>query len=75
MDHRVARLDTQVMAERFKPGQTAPHSGQVEIVGPRGGHVDGQERTVVRGETMPPTPSPGLRYEYVDYTRNGSGRS
>ncbi len=36
----------------LKPGQTAPKSGQYEIVGPRGGRT-GEERTVVRGEPLP----------------------
>ena len=37
----------------LKPGQTAPTSGQYQIEGPRGGK--GPERTVVRGEPLPPT--------------------
>ena len=61
------------MTTPLKPGQTAPRSGQYEIVGPRGGRT-GQERTVVRGEPMPPTRSPGQRYELVDPTKNGSGK-
>jgi len=63
-----------VAEQRYKPGQKAPASGQVGIVGPRGGDVGGQERTVVRGEPMPPTPKAGQRYEYVDRTNNGAGR-
>lgn len=61
------------MAKTYKPGETAPRSGQYGIVGPRGGDV-GSERTVVRGETMPPTPKPGQTYRLVDPTKNGSGR-
>lgn len=61
------------MAKRFKPGETAPASGQYEIIGPRGGHT-GEERTVVRGEPMPPTPQPGQTYEISDRTKNKSGR-
>lgn len=56
-----------------KPGESAPRSGQYEIVGPRGGGT-GKERTVVRGDTLPPTPMPGQRYVLVDPTRNGAGR-
>jgi hypothetical protein len=59
--------------ETFSPGELAPYSGQVEIVGPRGGHT-GQERTVVQGEHLPPPPEAGQRYVYVDYSRNGAGR-
>lgn len=51
----------------FKPGETAPHSGQYQIIGPRGGQ--GPERTVVRGEPLPPTPSPGSSYTLVDRTK------
>lgn len=43
------------MSERQKPGQRAVRSGQYEVVGPRGGRT-GEERTVVRGEPLPPTP-------------------
>jgi len=42
------------MSKPLKPGQKAPKSGQYEIQGPRGGRT-GIERTVVKGEPMPPT--------------------
>jgi hypothetical protein len=61
------------MATPLKPGQIAPRSGQYVQVGPRGGRT-GDERTVVRGEPMPPTPKPGMGYQLVDPTRNGAGR-
>ena len=61
------------MAKTFKPGQTAPRSGQYGIVGTRGGDT-GKERTVTRGEPMPPTPKPGQTYKLVDPTKNKSGR-
>jgi len=51
----------------LKPGATAPFSGQYQIVGPRGGM--GPERTVVKGEPLPPTPSSGSTYRLVDKTR------
>lgn len=51
----------------LRPGQMAPHSGQYQITGPRGGR--GPERTVVRGEPLPPTPSPGSTYTLVDRTK------
>lgn len=51
----------------YKPGETAPTSGQYQIVGPRGG--GGPERTVVRGEPFPPTPAAGSKYKLVDRTR------
>ena len=56
------------MAKPLKPGNTAPRSGQYEIIGPRGGK--GPERTVVRGEPLPPTPKAGSTYKLVDPTRH-----
>lgn len=61
------------MASNIKPGQSVDRSGQYEIVGPRGGRT-GEERTLVSGNTAPPTPSSGQRYELVDPTKNGAGR-
>ncbi|MGB3317669.1 MAG: YjzC family protein [Sphingopyxis granuli] len=57
------------MSKTLKPGQTAPRSGQYEQVGPRGGGT-GKERTVTRGEPMPPTPKPGMGYRLVDKTKH-----
>lgn len=57
----------------FHSGNEAPRSGQVEIVGTRGG-LTGEERTVVKGERMPPTPKAGQGYVYSDLTKNKSGR-
>lgn len=57
----------------IKPGSKAPASGQYEIIGSRGGHT-GTERTVVRGEPLPPTPKPGQGYVIADRTKNGAGR-
>lgn len=57
----------------LKPGTPAPRSGQYEQLGPRGGRT-GDERTVVRGEPLPPTSKPGMSYKLVDPTRNGAGR-
>lgn len=56
-----------------KPGQKAEKSGQYEIIGPRGGKT-GEERTVVKGEPLPPTPKPGEKYKIVDPTKNKSGK-
>jgi hypothetical protein len=61
------------MGDKLKPGSSAPRSGQYEQVGPRGGHT-GSERTVVRGEPLPPTPRPGMSYVLVDPTKNGAGK-
>lgn len=56
----------------YKPGQISPGSGQVEMVGPRGGST-GIERTIVKGEPFPPTLKPGQLYVPVDSTKNHSG--
>ena len=56
--------------ELRRPGQKVEISGQVEIVGRRGGKLKGIERTVVRGEPYPPTPEPGQRYKMVDPTKH-----
>lgn len=61
------------MPRCYRPGQKAPASGQYGIVGPRGGRT-GQERTVVKGEPLPPTPEKGQNYRLVDPTKNKSGR-
>ena len=56
----------------LKPGTPAPASGQYEQIGPRGGA--GKEITAIKGNPLPPTPSPGGGYVIVDRTRNKSGR-
>lgn len=61
------------MARTLKPGEAAPVSAQYELIGPRGGRT-GKERTVSKGETLPPTPSPGMSYTIADRTKNKSGR-
>ena len=53
-----------------KPGERAERSGQYEIVGPRGGATGEGERTVTRGEPLPPTPEPGQRFRLVDPTKH-----
>ena len=55
----------------YKPGQTAPRSGQYPLVGPRG--IDqGREVTVVKGEPFPPTPKSGMGYGKPDPTKHKS---
>lgn len=56
----------------LKPGTIAKDSGQYALVGPRGGRTP-DERTVVRGEPMPPTPKAGMGFVLVDKTKH-SGR-
>ncbi len=53
----------------YKPGQKAPQSGQYEITGPRGGGTD-VERTVTKGEPLPPTEQKGQKYRLVDPTKH-----
>jgi hypothetical protein len=57
------------MAKTFGPGQTAPRSGQYQITGKRGGETD-KERTVTKGEPLPPTPERGQQYKVVDPTKH-----
>jgi hypothetical protein len=61
------------MSEPLKPGTRAPASAQYEIVGRRGGRT-GEERTVTRGEPLPPTPKSGQGFIIADRTRNNAGR-
>lgn len=58
--------------KKLPPSTKAPVSGQNEIVGPRGGRT-GVERTVVKGEPLPPTPHAGEGYRIADRTNIGSG--
>jgi hypothetical protein len=59
--------------EPLKPGQTAPRSGEYEIRGQRGGHT-GQERTVTKGEPLPPTPKGGQGYTMARPAHNKAGK-
>lgn len=61
------------MTKIYRPGQKAPVSGQYGIRGQRGGDT-GRERTVVKGEPLPPTPKPGQGYVVNDPTKNGAGK-
>jgi YjzC-like protein len=55
----------------FRPGETAPRSGQYREVDPQG--EKGREVTSVKGEPLPPTTEPGSTYTLVDPTKNKSG--
>jgi hypothetical protein len=57
------------MPKYLKPGEKAPESGQYGIYGPRGGDT-GQERTVVKGEPLPPPPKKGQQYKMNDPTKH-----
>ena len=57
------------MSKPMKPGEIAQKSGQYGLIGPRGGDT-GKERTVTRGEPLPPTPKPGMGYKLVDPTKH-----
>lgn len=61
------------MSKTYKPGEKAPRSGQYEITGPRGGGT-GIERTVTRGEPLPPPLKSGQQYKLVDPTKHGGGK-
>ncbi len=49
-------------------------SALYELVGPRGGRTS-KERTVARGEVLPPTPKPGMGYRIAERARNRSGHN
>jgi hypothetical protein len=67
-DHRTEKEQTFIK----EPGEIAQTSGQYEIIDSRGGRI-GQERTVTKGEPLPPTPKQGQYYKLVDPTkRKGS---
>jgi len=53
----------------MKPGNIAKDSGQYGILGPRGADT-GKERTVVKGEPLPPTPKAGQGYVLKDKTKH-----
>ena len=57
----------------MKSGTPAPRSGQYGIVGPRGGDT-GKERTVTKGEPLPPTPKSGQGFVLNDPTKNKAGQ-
>jgi hypothetical protein len=61
------------MSKVYKPGQSAPVSGEYEIVGPRGGDT-GRERTAIQGKPLPPTPKPGQSYVVHRPAHNGAGK-
>ncbi len=62
------------MPKELKPGEEAPVSGLYELIGPRGGPT-GKERTVVRGEVLPPTPKAGMTYRIAERAHNKSGHN
>jgi hypothetical protein len=49
----------------LRPGSRAPESGVYQVVGARGRRT-GTERTVARGDPLPPTPEAGQQYRMVD---------
>ena len=55
--------------KKYHPGEKAPASGQYEIVN-RNGKRTGDERTVTRGEPLPPTPHKGGTFVIVDKTKH-----
>ena len=60
------------MTKSMKPGSIAPTSGQYEMVS-SSGRPTNVERTVVRGEPLPPTLRAGQSYRLADATKT-SGR-
>ena len=58
-------------SKTLKPGQKASRSGQYEIIGSRGRRT-GIERTVTRGEPLPPSLRSGQRFQLADATKYGA---
>lgn len=54
---------------KLKSGMEAKVSGQYEIVN-RAGNKTGIERTVTKGETLPPTMKSGQSYRLADKTKH-----
>jgi hypothetical protein len=54
---------------KLKPGTHAPASGQYEIIN-RLGNRTGVERTVTKGEPLPPTRTSQQTYKLVDKTKH-----
>ncbi len=48
--------------KRYRPGEICPISGQWTL-------SNGQQATVVKGEPMPPTPRPNMKWRLTDRTR------
>lgn len=59
--------------ENYRPGEKAKTSGQYGIYGSRGGNT-GEERTVTKGEPLPPTPKSGMTYKLNDATKHKGKR-
>jgi hypothetical protein len=57
------------MGVTLKSGNIAKTSGQYALTGPRGGYT-GKERTVTKGEPLPPTPKKNMKFVLVDITQN-----
>lgn len=51
--------------EPLKPGDSTPHSGKYQEVGPRGGLTD-DSCVSVEGRPLPPTSEPGHGWILVD---------
>ena len=62
------------MAKKLSPGESAPVSGLYELIGPRGGRT-GKERTVAKGEVLPPPPRAGMTYRIAARAHNKAGHN
>lgn len=50
----------------YKPGESAPVSGQYKVIGPKGGDLG--EITAIKGNTLPPSPKQNCSYVLSDAT-------
>jgi hypothetical protein len=62
-------ISPSLIMAKLKPGMAAKASGQYEIIN-RVGNRTGVERTVTKGEPLPPTPKSGQGYRFADKTKH-----
>lgn len=55
-------MPRKLISARWKPGETCPKSGQWSL-------TNGDQVTLVKGETFPPTPRPRMTYKLTDQSR------
>lgn len=62
--------DDKIVQKTYTPGETSKISGQGKIIGPRGGKTNNGEVTLIKGNTVPPTPKPGQKIVITDPTKH-----
>lgn len=52
------------------PGEKSPVSAQISHYNPKTGTISNTEAVVSKGEIVPPTPKPGIKWIVVDLTKH-----